>query len=237
MKSPHFILYTPHFKVLHMMEYLSAHPEVAPVFMLPELVERIASMLNHFLVKLVGDKNKDLKVKNPEKYHFDPVKLVRFVASIITHFADLPEFGQAVVRDDRSYDQKNMRKAIKVLSSKMVMSHEGLVRFERFCNRCVQLKATEEEEEAELGDIPEEFCCEITSDIMDDPVVLPSGKICDRKNICRHLLSDETDPYSRKRLTVEMLVPDAALKERIGHFRLSRKRSAQASSSQQMDLS
>ena len=49
-----------------------------------QLVERIASMLNHFLFKLVGDKNKDLKVKNPEKYHFDPVRLLNFVATIIT---------------------------------------------------------------------------------------------------------------------------------------------------------
>jgi len=213
----YFLLFTS--EVLHMMEYLSAHPEIAPVFMLPELVERIASMLNHFLVKLVGDKNKDLKVKNPEKYHFDPVKLLNFVAKIITHFAPLPEFGQAVVRDDRSYDQKNMRKAIKVLSSKMVMAHEALVAFESFCNKCIELKAIEEEEEAELGDVPDEFCCEITADIMEDPVTLPSGKVCDRKNICRHLLSDETDPFSRKRLTPDMLVPDSELKARIEAFR------------------
>jgi ubiquitin conjugation factor E4 B len=204
--------------------------------MLPELVERIASMLNHFLFKLVGDKNKDLKVKNPEAYGFDPVKLLLSIATIITHFAPLPEFGQAVVRDDRSYDERNMRKAITVLSAKMAMRHEALNIFRSFCNRCVELKAATEEAEAELGEVPDEFLCEITADIMDDPVLLPSGKVTDRKNICRHLLSDETDPYSRARLTVDMLVSDTALKARIETFRQSRKRITQESGAESMDV-
>ena len=37
----------------------------------------------------------------------------------------------------------------------------------------------------------------------------------DRATITRHLLSDETDPFSRQRLTVEMLVPDDELKAQI----------------------
>jgi hypothetical protein len=39
-------------------------------------------------------------------------------------------------------------------------------------------------------------------------VLLPtSGNIMDRTSIMRHLLSDETDPFNRKRLTTDMLVP------------------------------
>ena len=39
-------------------------------------------------------------------------------------------------------------------------------------------------------------------------VLLPtSGNIMDRSSIMRHLLSDETDPFNRKHLTPDMLVP------------------------------
>uniref|UniRef100_A0A7S0Q3G5 RING-type E3 ubiquitin transferase n=1 Tax=Coccolithus braarudii TaxID=221442 RepID=A0A7S0Q3G5_9EUKA len=223
-------------EVQHMMKYLSSEPEVAPVFMLPELAGRIASMLNYFLVQLVGANSKQLKVKNPEKYLFNPAKLLLTVCTVIIHFAPLPEFGQAVVKDDRSFDPSNMRKALKVLSQKMSIPHESLEVLDAFCAKCVALKQQGEEEEAELGEVPEEFLCEITMEIMEEPTLLPSGKVVDRKNICRHLLSDETDPYSRQRLTVEMLTPDHDMKARIAAFRASRKKAAAGSSNQPMEL-
>ena len=42
---------------------------------------------------------------------------------------------------------------------------------------------------------------------MENPVRLPSGTIMERSVICRHLLSSETDPFSRQHLTVDMLEP------------------------------
>lgn len=39
-------------------------------------VERIAAMLNYFLLQLVGPQRKALKVKDPEKYEFRPRELL-----------------------------------------------------------------------------------------------------------------------------------------------------------------
>lgn len=39
-------------------------------------VERIASMLNYFLLQLVGPQRKALRVKDPEKYEFRPKELL-----------------------------------------------------------------------------------------------------------------------------------------------------------------
>jgi len=223
-------------EVLSMMEYLSAQQEVAAVFMLPELVGRIASMLNYFLDQLVGAKSKTLKVQNPEKYNFHPAKLLQVISTIVIQFAKLPEFGSAVVKDERSYDPQNFGKAIKVLHQKMLMPQEGLMALEEFRSRCIQLKEQVDEEEADLGEVPEEFTCAITMEIMEDPVKLPSGVVCDRKNICRHLLSDESDPFSRQRLTVEMLQADTDTKAKIEAFRAERKRAAASSSAAPMDV-
>lgn len=52
--------------------------------------------------------------------------------------------------------------------------------------------------------------------LMTDPVILPtSDNILDRSVIERHLLSSSTDPFNRKQLTPEMLVPATELKEKI----------------------
>jgi ubiquitin conjugation factor E4 B len=39
-------------------------------------VERIAAMLNYFLLQLVGPQRNALKVKDPEKYEFRPRELL-----------------------------------------------------------------------------------------------------------------------------------------------------------------
>lgn len=40
------------------------------------MAERLANMVNYFLAQLVGPKCLELKVKNPEKYHFQPRELL-----------------------------------------------------------------------------------------------------------------------------------------------------------------
>lgn len=42
---------------------------------------------------------------------------------------------------------------------------------------------------------------------MEDPVLLPSGKVMDRYVIIRHLLNSSTDPFSRQPLSEDMLLP------------------------------
>ena len=75
------------------------------------------------------------------------------------------------------------------------------------------------DEEEELGDIPDEFLDEITSEIMTDPVRLPSGNLVDRATISRHLLSNETNPFTRQKLTVDMLQDAPEVKQQIAEYR------------------
>ena len=131
------------------------------------------------------------------------------------------------VRDERSYSPSNFNKAVRVLSTG-VMSPADLEKLEAFANKCLEVKAQDQEEEAELGEVPDEFCDEITAEIMSDPVRLPSGKVVDRPTIARHLLSDETDPFNRQRCTLEMCIEDVELRERIQAFRKERREAAKA---------
>merc|ERR1719482_1359647 len=218
-------------EVMSMMSYLSAEKEVALVFMLPELAPRISEMLNHFLVELVGPRCSTLKVKEPEKYNFNPKLLLHEIVTIILHFAPFPEFGLAMIKDERFFDPGNLRKAVRVLgrsTTDLSVRPEHLQALEAFASQCVELKAEHGQEEDDLGEIPDEYLDPVTAELMEDPVKLPSGHHMDRATITRHLLSDETDPFSRARCTVEMLVDNPELKAEIASWKQQRKAEAAA---------
>ena len=50
-------------------------------FLLPELVEKVANMLNYFLSHLVGPQRKTLTLKNLEKYEFRPKQIVEIMCT------------------------------------------------------------------------------------------------------------------------------------------------------------
>lgn len=56
-------------------------------------------MLNFNLQQLCGSKCKNLKVKNPEKYGWEPKKLLNFLTDIYLHL-DCPEFCEAIANDE-----------------------------------------------------------------------------------------------------------------------------------------
>ena len=67
-----------------------------------------------------------------------------------------------------------------------------------------------------LGEIPEKFCDPISTDLMNDPVKLPSsGQILDRKTIKQHLLNDEHDPFNRAPLKYKDLIELPEFKKEI----------------------
>ena len=108
------------------------------------------------------------------------------------------------------------------------MRPEHLQALEAFASRCVELKAEHGQEEDDLGEIPDEYLDPVTAELMVDPVRLPSGHHMDRATITRHLLSDETDPFSRARCTPEMLVPNEELKNEIVAWKARRMQEAAA---------
>lgn len=72
------------------------------------------------------------------------------------------------------------------------------------------------EDEIYLKDAPEEFLDPLMVTFMEDPVLLPtSANIVDRSTITQHLLNDPTDPFNRKDLTIDMVVPATELKEKM----------------------
>jgi hypothetical protein len=66
--------------------------------------------------------------------------------------------------------------------------------------------------------IPEEYLCNLSTQIMDDPVKLPSGEICERVVITRVIEESGRNPYTRAPLSITDLESCGELSAQIESF-------------------
>eukprot|EP00455_Lapot_gusevi_P054776 TRINITY_DN8842_c0_g1_i14.p1 TRINITY_DN8842_c0_g1~~TRINITY_DN8842_c0_g1_i14.p1 ORF type:complete len:1185 (+),score=294.49 TRINITY_DN8842_c0_g1_i14:370-3555(+) len=197
-------------------------------FVSEEFAERMAHMLDYYIVTLCGPKVTELKVNNPEKYSFNPRNLLRDILLIFISCSSSREFLSAVAQDERSYQPAVFAKAIQLVRSKMMLSPAEVGEMQTAMSQIQKL--ADELREAQLlddEDIPAEFLDPITQAIMKDPVKLPCGVVADRPVIVRHLFSSPTDPFTQLPLRADQLVPESELKHQIDDFvaeRLNRKK-------------
>jgi ubiquitin conjugation factor E4 B len=193
---------------------------LSDAFTMPEIVSRLASMLNYNLDTLAGKKAKaELNVDNKEKYHFRPRHLLSDFVEIYLNLGQSTIFIDAVAADGRSYKPEVLDNVTRILTSIYTKDPADLARWEKLKSKFLEAKKQIDQAELDLGDIPAEFEDPIMGDLMRDPVLLPSQHIVDKSTIVQHLLSDPKDPFTRQAMTVDDAIPQTELKERIEKWR------------------
>ncbi|PPQ91665.1 hypothetical protein CVT25_012878 [Psilocybe cyanescens] len=197
--------------------------ETKAPFMMPEIVDRLAAMLDYNLQALVGPRCQDLIVREPEKLKFNPRALLSDIIQVFLNLSDQLQFVQSVAGDGRSYTKELFDRAAAIAIKRGIKSQTEIDVFRAFVDRVEEAKAALEAEE-DLGEVPEEFLDPLMFTVMRDPVLLPSSKtILDRATIKSHLLSDSKDPFNRAPLSIEDVVPVPELKARIEEFLIERR--------------
>uniref|UniRef100_A0A915DTD8 RING-type E3 ubiquitin transferase n=1 Tax=Ditylenchus dipsaci TaxID=166011 RepID=A0A915DTD8_9BILA len=184
--------------------------------------ERVAAMLNHNIIQLCGPKCSVLKLRDAERrFGWNPKLLLGQVVDVYLNLSS-EQFAENIAQDERSYNPdvfKSIVEKILGVGSASGRPILGMGQSERFKNLMEMAERHYNEKmqsEMDWGeDYPDEFKDALCYTMMAEPTRLPSGHVLDRKNILRHLLSDQTNPFTRQPLTVEELVPDLELKERI----------------------
>jgi ubiquitin conjugation factor E4 B len=182
---------------------------LADSFTMPEIVQRLADMLDYNLDAMVGPKSSNLKVDNLQEYNFSPKALLGEIIDVYINLMDKENFILAVARDGRSYKPVNFDKASTIMNKfKEIKAPEEIAKWEQLKQKFAIAKAEDEAAEADLGEIPEEFLDPLMFTLMEDPVILPTSKnIIDRSTIRSHLLSDPHDPFNRVALKIEDVKP------------------------------
>lgn len=197
---------------------------LADSFTMPEIVQRLADMLDYNLDAMVGPKSSNLRVDNLQEYGFNPRALLSEIVDVYLNLINKENFILAVARDGRSYKPANFEKAADIIRKWSLKSPEQLRYWSQLQKKVQAAKEADDQAEEDMGEIPEEFLGmspisehhfltvanlldPLMYSLMDDPVILPGSRISiDRATIRSHLLSDPHDPFNRVPLKIEDVV-------------------------------
>jgi ubiquitin conjugation factor E4 B len=130
--------------------------ETKEPWMLPEIVERLAAMLDLNLALLTGPRSAELNVEGRDKYRFDPKQLLSDILSIFLNLSSESAFIRAVAADERSYSLSLFQRAAGIARKRFLKTEDEIETLRIFVDQVEETKATIEVEE-ELGDVPDEF--------------------------------------------------------------------------------
>lgn len=199
--------------------------EIKSIFCHNTMVDRITSMLNYFLLNLVGPQKEKFKVKDKKEFEFDPATTVLEICHIYINLSDSEAFCLAISQDGRSYSSQLFSYAETILIR--IGGGQLIGEMAELAIKVQKLEQQYKQEQEFIADAPEEYLDPIMSTLMTDPVILPSSKVTvDRSTIVRHLLSDQTDPFNRAPLTMDKVKPNETLKEQIVQWMASKRANA-----------
>ena len=124
----------------------------------------------------------------------------------------------ALVEDDGLFSMETFEWALEYCQTNSILSSR---RRRHLATIVTQLKEYSHHFESlskVLEDCPDEFLDSVMDTIMQDPVILPSGNRVDRSTVVRQLTVKPIDPFTRSPLTMEMVVPDVELKQKIKDY-------------------
>lgn len=199
--------------------------EIKSIFCHNSMVDRITSMLNYFLLNLVGPEKEKFKVKDKKEFDFDPATTVLEICHIYINLSNSDAFCLAISQDGRSYSSQLFSYAENILIR--IGGGQLIGEMAELSEKVKKMDEKYKREQEIIADAPEEYLDPIMLTLMTDPVILPSSNVTvDRSTIVRHLLSDQTDPFNRAPLSMDKVKPNKTLKEEIEQWMTTKKANA-----------
>lgn len=134
---------------------------------------------------------------------------------VFSSFAAADEFQIECARSGY-YTADLMSKSVKTCRKLGLLIGESMELFDLLAIKVEIASKTLISDEDLYEDAPEEFLDPLMQEFMTDPVLLPtSNNVVDRRTITHHLLNNDTDPFNRKQLSIDDVVPAVELKEKM----------------------
>lgn len=200
---------------LALMELLA---KIAPNIFAPEQwANKIGQTINYYTSKMCSKSYRSYKITDMAKVNLKPLEFIRQLIYIYVGMSAINSVKTAILNDDRSYSAENLIDLGRTAFIKSLVSEATLRQFEAFIGELQDLKIEKDAMEEIIGEIPDEFQCGFTYELMLDPVMLPASKtIVNRNSIRQHItLNGEFDPFTKAKLTLDLLVELPELKQRI----------------------
>lgn len=119
-------------------------------FISEELSDKFAQAVNFCLDQMVTQKGLKFKIKNPDRFYFEPKDLLIDLVTMYSNMSHLDKFKESVIKDGRSYSIETFEKAVKILNStkkNIIVDGKYREKFEKLAAELQSMKAVAEQEE------------------------------------------------------------------------------------------
>ena len=171
------------------------------------LCDEIKYCLNNILVSLINNltkkDKKKYKVNDKTNLDFEPINILIILKSILIELI-FKRHNENIVIDviseNDNYIQHSILRLINILNKKnKIKSLE--YSYLSYLDTKIDVKLKDKI----IYEIPDELCDPIMDTLIENPVMLPNNIIIDYGTISRHLLNNESNPFNRELLTLEIL--------------------------------
>jgi len=171
------------------------------------LCDEIKYCLNNIIVsiinKLTTKEQKKYKVNDKTNLDFEPINVLIILKSILIELI-FKRHNENIVIDviseNDNYIQHSILRLINILNKKDKIKSLEYSYLSYLDNKIdVKLK------DKIIYEIPDELCDPIMDTLIEQPVMLPNNIIIDYGTISRHLLNNDSNPFNRELLTLEIL--------------------------------
>ena len=188
------------------------------------LCDEIKYCLNNILVSLINKlttkEQKKYKVNDKTNLDFEPINVLIILKSILIELIYKRHNENIlinIISETDNYIKHSILRLINILNKKDKIKSLEYSYLSYFDNKIdVKLKDKVDYE------IPDELCDPIMDTLIEHPVMLPNNIIIDYGTISRHLLNNDTNPFNRELLTLEILDEynkKEAVKTKIDNFK------------------
>jgi hypothetical protein len=168
-----------------------------------ELNSQIAKTFDFYLTKLLGHKNKHLKINCSDEIGFNPLQLLISIGNIMYYILghEVPDiFIENLCDDPCNFDINIYKNFQNICKKKGVLN----INLETSINILIDKLNKYIESYGDI-EVPDEFCDPFFCNTINNPVCVPSsGIIMDSNNLRRMILENNRDPYQQE-LTMEQL--------------------------------
>ena len=170
------------------------------------LCDEIKHSLNNIIILIINNitiHQKKYKVINKSALKFTPIDLLITIKSILLNLIYIRKNESIVsllISENDSYIKNSIKRLSNILSKKNQIKTIDYS-YLHFLNDKINDKIDNNKE----IEIPDDLCDPIMDTLIENPVMLPNNIIIDYGTISRHLLTNESNPFNREPLTLEIL--------------------------------
>ena len=181
---------------------------------------KIGGLINFYTHKMSSKSYKKYKFDGIKQLGLKPLQFIKTLIMFYYRMRNSEKMKTAFITDQRSFSKEILIDIGRTAFKKKLVSNEILDSFNDLIFELEKKKQEKDMYNKIINECPDEYNCQLTYNFMKHPVYLPSSHLTvDFASIKQHItLNGEYDPYTREKLSIDMVKQLPELKKKIDEW-------------------